>query len=576
MRVVLQDSGQSVSLTDKNFVAQGGEGAVYVVGDRAVKIYTDARRMIPEGKLAELTEVATPSILAPLGAVLRKDDPVGYSMTYADSCLPLPKIYPRAWREANRFDPDVAVQRVLELRGNVVHVHDKGCLFVDLNDMNLLASGDGSALLHIDVDSIKTPSYPPTAVMASVRDPHMTGDDFTTETDWYAMALLAFSIMVGTHPFKGTHPDYTPRQLLDRMRDGVSALMPEVMLPKPCMPLDVIPDAWRKWFEGVFHKGDRSAPPVSAEVVALVVPAMIAARAGDLVMLSRFINTGGRPVVHLCRTHKGLMATLADGTFMINHEEKPNPAPDAALAAVGVTPRMRRPVGFYWARGNVGWLQPYDLESGERIGDAMRADAAVSSEAGLVHLRLGEDLLEMRYIEGRSMRVVPERIGSVAPHATHLFSGVAIQSLLGTTYVSLLPKAGRCVQIRLNELDGHRIVDARFVGGRGEDGKTGVLVVVVEKGGKIDVHTWSGLHPSGRFEHHEVDADVAAHDIDLVELDTGVCVSAQADGSLKLFKPGRADSQSLKDDALLDARLLTDAGTLYAAFNDGLYTAKMK
>lgn len=242
-------------------------------------------------------------------------------------------------------------------------------------------------------------------------------------------------------------------------------------------------------------------------------------------------------------------------------------------AAVGVTPRLRRPVAFWPAPG--GWLIGYDLLNVQRL-DPIRADAVTTSEDGLIHLHRGEDILEMRYVEGATLKAVPERIGTAAPRATHLFPGVAIQSLLGATYASLLPKAGRCVQVRLREIEDARLLDARFVGGRGKDGRTGVLVIAVERAGNIDVHTWSGLHAAGRFEQHAIEEDVGTPDINMVELDTGVCISVVGDGTINMFKPGSDKRRAVQDDSLANARLFADGGTLLAAFGDGLHRANMK
>ncbi len=587
MRFFLQGADRTVSCNEQNFVAQGGEGAVYVDGENAIKIYERPELMIPAGKIAELSAIATEDILAPLGVVLRQDRPVGYWMKYASRCLPLPKIYPRSWRAKNGLDPAAAVVLVLALRNNYGHVHGEQCLVnvtaptwkpganlvIDGNDMNFLAREDLSGLVHIDVDSYKTASYPPTAIMESVRDP--TTRDFTVETDWYSFAIVAFSLMVGIHPFKGTHPDYKPGQMLERMKDGASALLPAVRLPKPCMPLDVIPPAWRTWLKGHFHHGDRSPPPTSAAAVSVTMPKMVAATPGAIVTLTKVLGTDA-PVVHLVRSADGLFASLADGSFAIGMRKfrlrgAVNPAPDA----VGVTPRLRQPVGF-WLSSAGGWLKGINLASGDDLVGVLRADAVVTSEDGLVHLRRGEDLLEMRYLEGDTIRAIPERIGAVAARSSSLFPGVVVQSLLGATYASLLPKAGRCVQVRLKEIEGKRLVDARFVGGRGVDGKTGVLVVAVARRGQIDLHTWSGLWAAGRFEFHELESDVGTPEINLAELDTGICIAVTADGAVRIFKPGRVGGQMLQDEALSSARLHAGGGRLLALLDDGVYTAVMK
>jgi hypothetical protein len=60
-------------------------------------------------------------------------------------------------------------------------------------------------------------------------------------------------------------------------------------------------------------------------------------------------------------------------------------------------------------------------------------------------------------------------------------------------------------------------VDARFAGGRGREGETGVLEVVTITGsGQADIHQWSGLEWSrgaSRFSRYRVEEDVQAPEL---------------------------------------------------------------
>ena len=47
----------TVSLSNNDFLAKGGEGEVYVKGSTAYKIYTDKSKMIPAGKIQELSSL---------------------------------------------------------------------------------------------------------------------------------------------------------------------------------------------------------------------------------------------------------------------------------------------------------------------------------------------------------------------------------------------------------------------------------------------------------------------------------------------------------------------------------------
>ena len=61
------------------------------------------------------------------------------------------------------------------------------------------------------------------------------------------------------------------------------------------------------------------------------------------------------------------------------------------------------------------------------------------------------------------------------PQATQLFEGVALQNLVGAWYTSLLPRRGLCHQVRLPELDGFQVLDAKF--------QSGVLMVIAAQNG---------------------------------------------------------------------------------------------
>ena len=47
-------NGQKVHLTDSDYLAQGGQGVIYVKGNAVFKIYHDVNQLIPEDKIDEL------------------------------------------------------------------------------------------------------------------------------------------------------------------------------------------------------------------------------------------------------------------------------------------------------------------------------------------------------------------------------------------------------------------------------------------------------------------------------------------------------------------------------------------
>lgn len=505
MRVEREDTGAVVELTRSKFILEGGEGAVYRDGDFAIKVYKDPDQSISVGKIAALAPLACESILAPLAPVTLRSSPVGYVMKLAKRCLPLSRVLPRGWRSANGFGDAMAA--VMQLRSLFERIHAGGALVIDPNDANFLMREDFSGLVAIDVDSYATANYPATAIQPIVRDP--SSADFSKSSDWYGFALLAFALLVGAHPFKGSMPGYGRKadEIIRRMTEGASALRAGAKLPPTCFPLDVIPGAWYNWFETVFHSSDRPLPPVS------------------------------------CFVRKTIAAGFPRGTEVIFERLRDLPV------KLPISP------GFVIVEGS-----------------EFRADA-VSSIDGRFHIlsagRISE--IERKATLGRA---IARHIGDVSRHSTTLFPGVAIQYLIGSCFASIFSRPRRCAQVRLREIEGAKLIDAKFAGGCGKPGKTGVLRVAVDRGGQIEIHNWCGLLP-GKFAHHWLEmADAAS--IEAAELDTGVIAISTSEGA-ELFRADQPKNRrSVRSARLATGIYSSGAGTLLVDLADGVYSAKLR
>jgi len=71
-----------------------------------------------------------------------------------------------------------------------------------------------------------------------------------------------------------------------------------------------------------------------------------------------------------------------------------------------------------------------------------------------------------------------KRVTCWIENAPQLFEGVTLQSLLGAWYASLSTGPGRCHQVRLAELDGAQVLDAKLQGG--------VLMVIAARVGRYE------------------------------------------------------------------------------------------
>ena len=142
---------------------------------------------------------------------------------------------------------------------------------------------------------------------------------------------------------------------------------------------------------------------------------------------------------------------------------------------------------------------------------------------------------------------VPKMVSRVMPLASRLFHGVAVQTLLGSTYVSLLTDRGKALQIRVAELDGVQVIDARYEGG--------VLMVRARRG--EDVERWVfRLGKQGSL----VGWKESDGPINFTVLNGGVVVDWLESGSLRMFS-NRSDRQ---EERLLDDDALAVGGRIFA------------
>src|SRR5260221_13686847 len=95
--------------------------------------------MIPVAKIQELASLSAPNLIKPQDVLLNsRNAPIGYTMQRVQDAFPLCQLFTRAFRERKGITSDRIVGLVQKLQQGVQHVHEKGMLIVDLNEMNFL------------------------------------------------------------------------------------------------------------------------------------------------------------------------------------------------------------------------------------------------------------------------------------------------------------------------------------------------------------------------------------------------------------------------------------------------------
>ena len=535
----------ALRLGKSEFKAQGGEGAVYVKGSRAFKIYADPSRCITQAKIDELSALVQPNIIRPLELIIdRHNQPVGYAMRAVGKAYALCQLFPKAFRQRNNLTPELTLRLVRQLQTGVSHIHNHGILIVDLNEMNFLVSADFKELFFIDVDSYQTPSFPATVLMESVRDRH--SKTFSAGSDWFSFAIVSFQMLVGIHPYKGTYaafqhlPDNATK-LDARMRANISVLHQGVSVPAACLPFSVIPSNYLDWYRAVFEQGRRLPPPETVQAVIPVASALVRTMASR-----RFEVHEVREFDSDIISHDGVI-TATERSVYFNGRQYARPPFDVKLI---VTPRRQHLIAAYHDGAQ---LRFHDLSIDRPIETQIEGEEVMLSH-GQLYLKQHEHIFAVEFVELPNNTLLGLRsVANVMMSATRMFEGIAIQNLLGANYASIPSFSGGCHQVRLAELDGAQIVNAKLY--------RNVLVVVVTTKGRYDKYVFRFAKDFAGYDVRKL-SDIATSGIEFTVLDTGVVLHFVDDDKLEVFATLK-DSTKLSvftDDVLKDDLKLFHTG----------------
>lgn len=565
MDIVIPGKGK-VTLSKSDFKAAGGEGSVYCRNGIAYKLYgqtdtsgkfiANTQKMIPPGKIQELDILSAANIIKPQEVILdRSGKPIGYTMRALPDAIALCQTFTKAYRDRKHLTPDHMLKLMQQLQAGVKHIHAQGILIVDLNEMNFLVDTNFDQLFFIDVDSYQTAHYPATAIMDSIRDRHNT--QFNQKTDWFSFAIVSFQMLVGIHPFKGKHPHL--KTLDDRMLANVSVLNNAVSIPGACQPFDVIPKAYRDWYTAVFERGERIPPPDGLTNVVLLAPVVKHVSGSDNFLIEE-IGAYDGPIIAVVGGNILTTKSVWAGVHCIG-----NIAPGAVL---GVTPLHSHCI--------VGWIEQNqlrlkDMTRQKELETCVNADEIMAT-AGRIYIRQGDLLMQVTLTElPTRILASAEIVGKVLGQATQLFEGVAVQNLLGATYLGILPESKNFHEVRVPELDSYRLVEAKF--------ERGVFVATGHnKTGRYDMLV---LRFDAALEKYDlrIIEDITLASINFTVLDTGIVALLNDEEKLELFAkaPGSSALKIVSDKGIDGScRLFSRGAQTLIARDETLYKITMK
>ncbi len=526
MKYRVKNQGE-VDLSKRDFVTSGGEGAVYVKGSTAYKIYLKPSATIPELKIQELSVITNPNVIKPEALLLdAHGSAVGYSMRFVADTHALCQLFTKAFKERNGVSPEAVIRLVQGLRQGVSDVHASNVLIVDLNEMNFLVEKDFKEVYFIDADSYQTRNFPATALMDSVKDWHAKGK-WTTGSDWFSFGIVSFQLFAGIHPYKGKHP--TINSIAERMQKNISVFNAEVSVPRMVPSFDVIPEVYRAWYKAVFETGQRLAPPVDMLAVAYVAPIQTVQGTDQLSIVQLASCTGN--ILRFEKLGDQEVSLCEKSIYWLTPKNAEVSLPSTDPLHLALLPDGEVVCGSL----HRGLVQLTELRKQCAIDINLHAQQMMSYD-GRLYVHTGEHILEIQFMKCGTRYVASSAIvANVMPQATRVFDGVVIQDMLGSWYASVFPKSKSSYQIRLQELEGYKIVDAKF--------DTRVLIVICSKAGKYDkfIFRFDIDFQSYRLWKTE---DITYSGVNFVVLANGICAHINENEELMLF------SSLLRQDAV--------------------------
>lgn len=525
-------SGGIITLTDRNYKASGGEAAIYVTNGMAYKLYHDpVHKQLPPKKMQELALIGNSQVVIPKEIIFDAKDgkPLGYTTNYVDNVEPLLKLFTRTFKDANNISFQMVNHLVKEIQKVVVDVHTAQCLIVDLNELNILAGITSSTITpwFIDTDSYSTPSFKATAIMDSVRDRRVTVYDKAgtmhynpdIESDWFSWAILAFQLYTNIHPFRGTHPNYKPRDKQKQMDDGISVFHSGVRVPPSVNDFKVIPQRHLDYFKRVFLNNERGVPPMPDSSVPTLVPTQIVTINGTDKLSVHEIAVYADSIQSIANI-MGMYYVATKKSIYVNQKEIGQHTAKRILLASASDGTL------VTAQQDIGNKITFrELTKADPVGTAVSDGMFVRNNA---FYTVGRGKLVENSFTAFGNKIVHrvKEVENLSVHSATMYDGCVIQDLLGKMFLTLPYKLGSCFSKHIPQLDGYRIVGAKA--------EKNIVVIVGEKKGQFDRFILVYNKDFTVCDVRKTD-DITYDTINFTVMDNGLCILLASDSELELF-----------------------------------------
>lgn len=529
-------TGQTVDLNNSHFKAKGGEGSVYIKNGRVYKI-CELGHMIPEGKFLELNILNHPHIIRPESVLLNRKQPVGYSMKEVpNNPKSLAEILTKAYREREGVTPQHMSNLVLQIRQGIQFTHDHQILIVDGNENNFMVTEDYQDIYFIDVNAWQTPHYPCLVINPSIMDWHCPKNKWSELSDWFSFCVVAWWMFTAIHPYKIRHPVANIKTAMrDCMIANKSVLDKDAIYSQGSVyyPFEnYIPGGkdgpFMQWFRAILIEGKRLAPPVDYQAVLGPIITKIQEITGSNNFIMKEIHDFGSKIIGYCYQFGREVVTTTDN-IIINHHLYPRP--DKRFR-IGIAPQGK----VLAASIDNNRLSLIDVESQSSIPiDAGAKD--IMSYQGRIYVQYAKSISELVFV---GKMATAQIVADVMEHSTQMFQGVVFQQMFGSYIASVFPQSGKHYQIKVQELDGYRISDAKF--------ENGVLMVIGTKGtGEYDRMVFRFTDDWLKYDCRIIE-DIPLVGINFTVLETGICVCITEEEKVEIFSTKQGSPMKIVDD----------------------------
>ena len=284
-------NGYRRQLAPSAVIGQGGEADIYDVGNgQALKLYkrssdqdylgnplaqqaANLRLSEIQLKLPAFPKGLPPAVIAPTELVTDKSSGsvIGYTMRLRSDTVVLLRYADRQYREQGGIDGNQTLDVFRRMHTLVTQVHEAGVVVGDFNDLNVLVDAAGQVYL-VDADSMQFGGFVCRTFTSRFVDPLICQPPRLTivrphsdDTDWYAFNVMLFQSLLFVGPYGGVHRPANGRRLQhdDRVLSRITVFHPEVLYPKPALPLEVLPDEILEHFHRLFENDVRGEFPLA-------------------------------------------------------------------------------------------------------------------------------------------------------------------------------------------------------------------------------------------------------------------------------------------------------------------------